>query len=219
MTKNEALSRARQNQFLTQANFPLLHFFPAVQVFVFKAAIDLLLEEDSYAKRYKLHLPTNIQSTIELSFIFFCGVSLNFLSLCYRKKWCCEFHSFFFFFLKITQPFMSFQRLHLSLRSDDLNDPLDELPELGHVRHLPEIESFSCGKSEPLTLHPTSPLNQAQSYIYCLTLINKCYTRVINRCCLHNHDAHVLAGFVLARSDSKTNKHRKYFCFWCSAVL
>lgn len=55
---------------------------------------------------------------------------------------------------------MSFQSLHLSLRSVYLNDPLDELPKPVHAQHLQEIEVFSCGKSESLTQYPTSPLNQ-----------------------------------------------------------
>lgn len=84
MTKNEVLSWARQNQFLTRANFLLACFFFPVQLFVFNAGIDLWLGEGSYAKQYKLHRLTNIQNAIELSFIFR-GVSLNFPRLCYEE--------------------------------------------------------------------------------------------------------------------------------------
>lgn len=87
MTKNEVLSWARQNQFLTRANFLLpclFFFFFSVQLFVFNAGIDLWPGEGSYAKQYKLHLLTNIRNAIELSFISG-GVSLNFPRLCYEE--------------------------------------------------------------------------------------------------------------------------------------
>lgn len=61
---------------------PSLLFFFSAQLFVFNAAIDLWLQEGSYAKQYKLHLLPNIQNAIELSFIFWGGVSLNFPRLC-----------------------------------------------------------------------------------------------------------------------------------------
>ena len=76
--------------------------FFSVRLFVFNAGIDLWLEEGSCAKQYKLHLLTNIQNGIELSFIFG-GVSLNFPRLCYEEVvlWSppflnCGTHLFFF---------------------------------------------------------------------------------------------------------------------------
>lgn len=172
MTKNEVLSWARQNQFLTRANFLLpclFFFFFSVQLFVFNAGIDLWPREGSYAKQYKLHLLTNIRNAIELSFISG-GVSLNFPRLCYEEVvlWIPHFLKtgtpFFFFFFPLPSRthicLCPFQSLHLSLRSVDLNDPLDELSKPLHAQHLQEIEDFSCGKSESLTQYPTSPLSR-----------------------------------------------------------
>lgn len=112
-------------------------FFP-VQLFVLNAATDLCLEEGRYAKQYKLHLLTNIQNPIELSFIlWWCQPQLSKALL----LMCC--------FLKSGTPFfqnthlsVSFQSLHPSLRSVYLNDPFDELCKLVHAPHLPEIEVF-----------------------------------------------------------------------------
>lgn len=63
--------------------FPPTLLFP-VQLFVFNAGIDVWLSGGGCAKQYKLHLLTNIQNGIELSFIFG-GVSLNFPRLCYEE--------------------------------------------------------------------------------------------------------------------------------------
>lgn len=54
VTKNEVLSRARQNQFLTFANFLQPSF--SVWLFAFNAGIDLLVQEGRNAELHKLNL-------------------------------------------------------------------------------------------------------------------------------------------------------------------
>lgn len=79
---------------------------------------------------------------------------------------------------------MSFQSLHLSLRSVYLNDLLDELPEPVHAQHLQEIEGFFFLWEIRVT---DSVLNIAIkskiTYVYRQTLIHKHNIQYVSLCC------------------------------------